>query len=127
MWDEAATDEFGVDIVSVGQVVGDFDEGRFDLDADGVEAKLRGEARDNADAAAPLEEAAAGGEVGCVNCLEAAVGDFEVTRHEGRHRGTGFVFEFFDARFGVGDECGDRGWNWIVREYEIDINQATGA
>ena len=63
--DEAAADEFGVDVVVGGQFVGDFDERRFDFDADGVEAELRGEAGDDADAAAPFEEAAAGGEVGC--------------------------------------------------------------
>ena len=64
MGDEAAADEFGVDVVVGGQVVGDFDERRFDLDADRVEAELRGEAGDDADAAAPFEEAATGGEVG---------------------------------------------------------------
>ena len=29
--------------------------------------------------------------------------------------------------FGVGDERGDRGRNWIVREGEIDVGQAAGA
>jgi hypothetical protein len=37
---------------------------------------------------------------------EAAVGDFKIARYKSRHRGARFVLEFFDARFGVGDERG---------------------
>ena len=57
---EGAVDELGVEVVGSGEGVGDIDEGAFDFDADGVEAELGREAGDDADAAAPFGEAAAG-------------------------------------------------------------------
>lgn len=63
-WGEvAAGDELGVQTGLAGQLAGEIDQPGLDLDAGGLEAEKGGEARADAQAAAPFQKAVAKGEI----------------------------------------------------------------